>query len=203
MSLRYGCFISYSRHPDELTMALIKQLTEAINIHLSQMFPNGIFVDTEEGRPGDVPDITLGQAICRSACMVVVFCPRYQGRPYCQRELKAMLSLEKLRRDRTNGALQGKSLIFPIVYAGEDDDIPDFIKNTDYIDMRGFRLYSKKISRNRELDEKIRNMVYEMWRRIKILRNSEDALSIDCDTYQLPELTEPQTIHPPFPGRPS
>ncbi|MEO5372975.1 MAG: toll/interleukin-1 receptor domain-containing protein [Alphaproteobacteria bacterium] len=201
MTIQYACFVSYRRLSDLSTKAFIKQLECAIRNHLERLREDGVFIDYNDIRCGDELEEKVAQAICVSSCMVVVYCPAYDNSLYCRRELAAMIELENMRKQVIGDQLPAKRLIFTIVYGGSDSDIPQWIKDTIYIDMRKFSLLSKKIYLDKELDKKIREMVMSIWERHKIIDAASDKFTIDCTTFKLPPLEKAPSRSQPFPGR--
>ncbi len=92
----------------------------------------------------------LAEAICKSACMVLVFSQLYEHKIWCLREFIAMEQIENKRKqmlgyryDRT------RRMIIPIKL-GVVDNLPSKIKGIQYVDFPNFPRKSLNISRKEE-----------------------------------------------------
>lgn len=117
----HACFISY-RHPavaGSREEKLIRHVVKAIADHV-QMYTHEhqVYFDDKRLVPGYQYDERLAEAICRSACMVVVYWPSYLESDYCRKELRAMLEIEEQRRRRLGDALHGCRLFIPVILRG-------------------------------------------------------------------------------------
>ena len=95
MPLVYSCFISY-RH-DYVQIA--EDFQDALENELSLLINLPVYRDEERLQGGDFYNSRLAKALCRSACMVMIYTPRYfdARSTYCAREFRAMELLEEDR----------------------------------------------------------------------------------------------------------
>jgi hypothetical protein len=101
-SFQYGGFVSY-RHgdpddPDDALNSFARQVKEALSSELRTQGKK-IFFDEDHMKGGYILRPTLGQSICQSVCMIVIFVRDYLSpqNPYCAAELRAMLACEAER----------------------------------------------------------------------------------------------------------
>src|SRR6187401_3262453 len=106
----HSCFISY-RHPareGSREAKLIQHVVDAITDHI-EMYTHDhrVYFDKSRLVPGYQYDERLARAICRSACMVIVYWPSYLESEYCKKEIRTMQAIEALRRKRLGSDLDG------------------------------------------------------------------------------------------------
>lgn len=116
MSITNPCFISYP-HP-KVAGSRLATFTEELANELGRLLdgfvPGTVYLDSQRLKPGYNYNVALQQAICESACMVVVYCPEYPQREYCRREFELMERID-LRRRQVLGAAAGKyQFIIPV-----------------------------------------------------------------------------------------
>jgi hypothetical protein len=134
----HSCFISY-RHPASSggrEEKLIRHVFRAIKDHLEvYTHEYAIYFDEHRLVPGYQYDEKLAQAICQSACMVIVYWPSYLESDYCRKELHTMLSIEKERRSLLASELHGCRLFVPIILRGKFEDLPTEVRDgCQYLD---------------------------------------------------------------------
>jgi hypothetical protein len=116
-----ACFVSY-RHPnDKSAKRFVGSFVDALRAQLQLNLPDAkIFFDTDGLRVGDLYNEELALQICRSACLVICYGPRYfdPSHPYCTREYLAMRLLEERRRRYMSEYLGNNGLVFPVVFRG-------------------------------------------------------------------------------------
>jgi len=80
---KYGCFISYCHGQYDLTRRFVEQLVSALQSSLEPYFDSGncVFIDKDRLQPGYKFNEALGEAVCKSICMIVVCCPSIGGTP--------------------------------------------------------------------------------------------------------------------------
>lgn len=120
MPIKYSCFISY-RH-DSVNIA--RDFQDALEEELSLLINLPVYRDEERLHAGEFFNEALASALCQSACMVMIYIPRYFDgvSTYCAREYKAMEGLEtqRIEKLKRNGIDNSNGLIIPIVYRGLD-----------------------------------------------------------------------------------
>ncbi len=208
----HSCFISY-RHPaskgsreEKLIGHVVKAITDHVEIYTHD---HTVYFDDKRLVPGYKYDEKLADAICRSACMVIVYWPAYLESDYCRKEIEAMLDIEKKRRQLLGTELHGCRLFIPIILRGNLDELPEGVrKDCQYLD---YKAQATKPDFNMGDDDKMSEELYRVARYIKDLcdkmKNASDALFGKCQQYIFPALP-PQAsegIQPappqPFPGR--
>lgn len=136
----HACFISY-RHPcevDNREAKIIEHVRKAIADHVQmETHEHKVFFDQQRLVPGYQYDESLAEAICRSACMVIVYWPSYLESDYCKKEIQAMLDIERKRRQLLGDALHGCRLFIPVILRGDYAHLPEAItKDCHYLDYR-------------------------------------------------------------------
>ena len=136
----HSCFISY-RHPaseGSREQKLIGHVVKAITDHV-EMYTHDcpVYFDKNRLVPGYQYDEKLAEAICRSACMVIVYWPAYLESDYCRKEIAAMLDIEEKRHRLLGKELYGCRLFIPIILRGNFDELPDKVRNKcHYLDYK-------------------------------------------------------------------
>src|SRR5690349_21606894 len=84
MAIRYGCFFSYAHGRHELMQRFKTTLADALRCYLEPHFDNEdeLFVDTDQLGGGDDIDRKIARAMCESACMVLIYTPKYEAHAY-------------------------------------------------------------------------------------------------------------------------
>jgi TIR domain len=199
MPLKYSCFISF-RHGDRelptdqnLLETIIRQLKTALSSELEAFTTKQVYVDWERLKGGDFYNEALSQALCESACMVMVYVPTYfdEHKPYCTREYKAMEKLESKRLPLLDAAGQLQhGLIIPIVFRGLKF-LPIEIKNQRaYYDFQSFQLGSREMSRNPNFNSKIRQIAEYIYDRCRELEALPTDPYLECANFNLPDEAE-------------
>ena len=202
----HPCFISYV-HPENawakaaIDMA-VAALRSALEIDFGRDRPP--FIDIDRLNPGDNHARKLAQAICNSACMVILYHPSYCNSAYCQRELAAMRQIEQARRKIVGGKLDAHRLFIPIVLRGRAEDLPHFVhQDCVWLDYSRQLLTSRDISGTRLVRERFFQVVDTIAAICRVLDNHDGLRSIDCGQFLLPaDGLEPAVLPgQPFPGR--
>jgi hypothetical protein len=219
MPFKHACFISYRHHEQsELAERFISDLCRAV---LNELIPlldaslyllrEHLYIDREGLRGAELYNPSLADALCKSACMIVVYTPTYfsPAHLYCTREYLAMEKLEKARLARVSD-LHGhdKGLIIPIILRGETS-LPATIRaHRHYYTFERFSLAGRVLARNRQFEGSIRQIASVIHERMQMLAPLADELTCDCESFTLPTQEEarhwlenviPSTI--PFPLR--
>ena len=209
----HACFISY-RHPAAIGSReekLINQVFKAISDHV-QMYTHEheVFFDRRRLVPGYQYDEQLAEAICRSACMVIVYWPSYLESDYCQKEIRAMLECEQKRREILGDKLHGCRLFIPVILRGNYEDLPEGVtKDCQYLD---YKAQATRPSVNIGDDETTSEELYRIAEYIKLLcdkmKLESDRLFDKCKEYGFPRPSSPAAPKEiraaptqPFPGR--
>jgi hypothetical protein len=209
----HACFISY-RHPCDAgnrEAKIIEQVIKAISDHI-QMYTHEhkVFFDKQRLVPGYQYDERLAEAICRSACMVIVYWPAYLESAYCRKEMEAMLEIERRRRAVLGDALHGCRLFIPFILRGDCDHLPAEIREgCQYLD---YKKQATNPNVNLGDDEDTSERLYNIAEYIKSLcdkmRPNSQKLFENCKQYGFPTASSSETTNTnpaappqPFPGR--
>lgn len=209
----HACFISY-RHPaaaggreEKLINHVVKAITEHVQIYTHE---HEVFFDKNRLTPGYQYDEQLAKAICRSACMVIVYWPSYLESDYCRKEVETMLKIEQKRREILGDQLHGCRLFIPVILRGKYEDLPsDVTKNCQYLD---YKAQATQPNFNIADNETTSEQLYAIADYIKSLcdkmKLQSDCLFDHCDGYSFsqplppsaPSLIQAAPLQP-FPGR--
>ena len=88
-----------------------------------------VYFDKDRLIPGYQYDMHLARAICKSACMVILYWPSYLDSDYCQQEITTMLGIEKKRIQLLGNQLSGYRLFVPIVLRGDYNLLPEPVRS--------------------------------------------------------------------------
>jgi len=192
MSLKYPFFISYAHgncdgYASELISTFMTELTKSVGGEAGAYFENSFWIDRRQLGVGDALNQTLAQAICQSACFIVVFSPVYKRKPYCLAELHAALELEKLRLGRLDKFVpRGKRLVMTIVLRG-----PEHLPQALLEDERIYADFSSYLMGDTSLvahNQKIKEMVATIYDRYEeITRAVGQGIDVcgDCEHFDL------------------
>lgn len=211
MSLQYSCFISYLHPRDEWTLTVTKQVIKAVRNALGFYTKAPLYLDEERLQPSYNHNELLAEAICESACMVVLYYPAYRDSDYCQRELLAMKAIEDRRRKLLGRQLHGKRMFAPILIRGTRQQLPDFVREGCLaLDYSRQALTRQDISDDSEVREQLFGLAEAISETWDLLRREPTLGTLDCKQARMPALLPPaerQAVFAtvagamPFPGR--
>jgi hypothetical protein len=208
----HACFVSY-RHPassggreEKLIQHVVRAVKDHIEVYTRRY---QVYFDKSRLVPGYQYDERLAQAICRSACMFVVYWPSYLESDYCLKEIRTMLEVEKKRRAVLGIGLHGCRLFVPVILRGNLQDLPNELHSgCQYLD---YREQATRPNFNIGDDEAMSAQLYTIAEYVKSLCDKmkavEDRLFADCEGFTFPENNAAaigQSSAPPtqpFPGR--
>lgn len=207
MGFEHGCFISHVSAEEPLMQEFVTELAKALRSELEPLI--GDFVDTtvyldeERLRGGNKFNLALGQALCASACWVMVYVPQYFRRDYCQREFRAMQILEEERLKQPEIELDPREgMIIPIILRGKREQLPDGLSDQVHcLEFSRFSTASSEILRHESFMEQITERAHF----IEKIFGLGNGLSRDCGQFSIPELDRIPSIaasRQGFPGRP-
>lgn len=209
MPFKYSCFISYCHGQYDLVKEFIRQITEALQGSIDSYLDQEVYIDERLG-PGYHYNEELAQAICQSICMIVIYTPKYESHSYCKREYIAMERIEKKRLELLADRSNNMGMIIPIIFRGEETDIPPRIKDRiHFYDFRDFTLATQEIKRNSKYAGEIERIAEIIHRFSKLFRE-RGIDPCECDSFSLPSEKDieleswrekPRNSFPPFPGR--
>jgi hypothetical protein len=125
-----------------------------------------VFIDRERLKPGYRFTETLAQAMCESACWIMVYVPRYRDHPYCRREFLAMLELETRRHALLGAALKpDHGMIIPIILRGDVRDLPSVVRDHRLVDekFREFTTTEARMAANPNFNDSIERIARSIW----------------------------------------
>lgn len=208
-----ACFISY-RHPaakggreEKLIGHVVKAITDHVQMYTHD---HEVYFDDKRLVPGYQYDEKLAEAICRSACMIIVYWPSYLESDYCKKEIEAMLEIEDRRRQLLGADLHGCRLLIPVILRGKFEELPERVtRDCQYLD---YKAQAVKPDFNIGDDDKMSDELYRIAEYIKSLCDKMKGVSDDlfgkCQQYGFPAPPKPQSVDEikpappqPFPGR--
>jgi hypothetical protein len=208
-----ACFISY-RHPaakggreEKVIGHVVKAITDHVQMYTHD---HEVYFDEKRLVPGYKYDEKLAEAICRSACMIIVYWPSYLESAYCKREIEAMLDIEEKRRKVLGAELHGCRLFIPVILRGNFEELPERVtKGCQYLD---YKAQAVSPDFNIGDDDWMSGELYRIAEYIKSLcdkmKKASQPLFGNCLQYGFPAAPAPwsgDAIKPaprqPFPGR--
>lgn len=212
MTFAHSCFISYRHSDRERTRKFIAELVDALDDCTDQTMPIGAFHDKGRLKAGFKFNLAITKALKESVCLIAVLSPEYFQSDYCRREYVGMVEIEAARRKRTGLPPAEKGLVIPILVWGDDDDVPEEVRNhVHYAKMH----YGLTNQRNElkydpnwaEFLEGIAEQIFSHYKDFSQAKMAKTAVDC-CGTFQLPELAQighwdtgaPKSA-PPLPGR--
>jgi hypothetical protein len=186
IGFKYACFISYSHGEQELVKGFIDQFKAALKAYLEPFMDEEVYVDVDRLKAGFKYNEALAQAICQSVCMVVVYSPVYERRPYCGREYEAMERLEAKRLAMLAGKGSSKGLIIPVVLRGFAQ-LPERIQqHRQAIDFSHFTLATPEMSRNPDFVARIEEIAKQIYEHFSAFSAAGDDPCDECMAFSLP-----------------
>ncbi len=188
----YSCFISY-RHPaisGGLEEKLIRHVVTAVKDHIAvYTHKYEVYFDEDRLIPGYEYNENLAKALCRSACMIVVYWPSYLESDYCRKEIETMLDIEETRRRILGRQLHGCRLFVPIIVHGDYEDLPQQMREgCQYLN---YTAQSIRHDFNIGDDQDVSAKLYGIAKYVKSLCDKmsavEDKLFNACDTFAFPQ----------------
>lgn len=209
----YPCFISFRHFGDVLSTEFIHQFLDCLKGYLRPLIDLDPFIDFDRMQPGYRLKPSIADALCKSACMVVIWSPQYfsDEHIWCAMEYKAMTELQNERLKLLPAAERSKNLIIPVIYKGSKYYPQALLDNELYLNFEKFALYETTMIRNKQFAdevEKLANYIYERIRCFKMTAHNpwghceEFSLPSKEDTLQFIEsLNSPHLSTPAFPFR--
>lgn len=190
MTIKNACFISYPHsRQGQSNQNFVKQLVKSLQHSIGYEVVEGIYLDSARLEPGYIWNDALAQAICESACMIVLYTPLYPMSDYCLREFVAMEQIEEERKELLGNKYDRiKRMIIPLVIPGFSP-LPEKITNIQYEDVSSFKLKpidTNKYKKARELIEKISEQILYNLEITKEI-NDHEKLS-ECDKFKVPDI---------------
>jgi len=184
----YPCFISFRHFDDAISEAFINQFVDCLKGYLNPLVGKDPFVDFKRMEPGYSLQPALANALCNSACMVVIWSPQYfnEEHLWCAMEYKAMIELEKKRLSLLPAHEQFKKLIIPVIYKGSKYYPADLEDSTLYLNLEKFSLYETEMIKNKNFATEIERLANYIYDRIRVFNKITPAPWGNCGQFQLP-----------------
>jgi hypothetical protein len=189
MAFKCSCFISYPHNAGKSVDAFVTRLKEELTDRFAQFVPDPIITD-HDFLTGANFNKAIAQTICESACLLVVYMPIYQRKPFCLQEYTAMERLQVERYKALQQDLSAKfGMILPLVYSGEESKIPKWIsQHINYKNISEFTIADPKAVFDQPDFQawlvKIANMVDSLYNAFPA---SPTHPCLTCGTYALPD----------------
>jgi len=189
----------------------MREFRETLEGYIGILVPEGIYMDLDRLKPGYNFSKALATAICRSACMIVVYTPLYQEKPYCIQEFRAMQLLAEQRMPilrKNDLPSKNLSMIIPIVLRGDFQDLPTKIKEIQYFDFSQFYFTTGRLLRSAKYRNMFQDIAKTIYRHCMDSKELERrGFSQDCNSFVFPSEEEavkswgPRTrVRSTFPG---
>jgi hypothetical protein len=188
MTFEWCCFISHRLAKGTLAVGILADFREALANELELQLDEKVYVSEGELKAGDFLDPALEQALCRSACMVLLFTGKYFSKThlYCAREFLAMKKLEESRLMELN-VTGGKEhgLIIPVVLR-DLDHLPKQLRKRMWCDFQEFQQAEEGIAKPKAYFEEIRKLgayIAARCRELSAIPEDDDA----CRSFHFPD----------------
>jgi hypothetical protein len=187
MPFQYACFISYAHDDGDLVTEFIEHLRKKLLDELGAYFDadEKLFIDRDSIDVGDAWEARIAGAMCRSACWMMVYMPKYRRKEYCRREYRAMVELEGGRRTMLKHRLPAdRGMIIPVLLRSVPEDLPPAARK--YQAIGDLRSYKVGHAPNAKIDDtlmKLAKQIYELWQ----LGEEVEELTDRCAVYPLPQ----------------
>ena len=165
----------------------VEQLRKTIDDYTEPFMDEKACYDKARLKPGYAYNEELAEAICHSACMVVVYVPKYERHDYCVREFHAMEMIEQKRKTAVGaGVLGNRRMIIPIILRADlEKGLPGLIKNfIQYCDFTKYTTAKPDFRRNsgyvQKVDE-VAHTIYEIYDRLQ-----QPDPCTECNQFRLP-----------------
>lgn len=141
MAFKCACFISYPHNAGKSVDKFVARLKEELADRCAQFVPDPIVTDHDFETGADF-HARIAKRLCESACLIAVYMPVYQRKPFCIQEYVAM---ERLQAQRYGAVPVDPAdhigMILPIIYTGEESKIPGWIRDRiNYKDISKFTI---------------------------------------------------------------
>lgn len=204
MPLKYACFLSFRGIQREHYKRIVEQIYSGLTDELSYLLElehgQPVYRDEKRLSTGDSIPAETQQALCESACMVLLYTPRYFASVNCALEYKAMEKLEDKRLSLLESHNEKKlRLIIPIVFRGSQD-LPEEIR------LNQKTIFMNDVSTSEVDRPKLVKVAEYIAERYRSLSKVELDLNASYKDFMFPSKEEIKTwlehTHtPPFPGQ--
>jgi hypothetical protein len=193
MAFKHPCFISYPHNAGKSVDTFVTLLKEELANVFARFVPGKIITDHDFLTGADF-NKAIAQAICESACLLVIYMPVYRRKVFCLQEYTAMEGLQVARYEALQQDLSARfGMILPLVYTGEEDKIPGWIsQHINYKNISEFTIAGPEaVFDQRDFKvwlNKIANMVDSLYDAFEELPVHP---CVTCGDYDLPDEQHP------------
>ena len=189
MIIRHSCFLSYA-HGQQAFMGKFKNdLVDALKCYLEPHLDheNELFVDSEQLAGGDDLNQKIAQALYESACMVVIYTPKYEAHAYTRREFAAMQLIES---ERKLWYPLPSHLIIPVIMTRHPAGLPPQIAGPGfYLDFSRYTLASGDLKSNPDFIPDIEKIVQRIVEHYHLVKQWAPP-GHDSSTFALPDVPQ-------------
>lgn len=191
MNFRYGCFLSYAHGSHALMSRFNLDFADTLRAYLEPHFDDEVelFVDTDQLRGGDDIDRKLAGALWHSACMVLVYTPKYESHANTRREFAAMLEVERLRRQW--GQLPCRLVIPVIMRKHPALPLPPQVSQAFYVDFSAYTLAMGDLKSHPEFVPQVERLANRIGWLAHVQKNIVVPPGVECNQFTLPDVTPP------------
>lgn len=196
---QHSCFISY-RHGDpndpyDALNSFAQQVRDALASELRTQLNKPVFFDVERLKGGYFLNASIGESLCQSVCLVVIFVRDYlnEEKPYCAAELQAMLACESTRFGHLgiNPAEAKKGHIITIAYRNPDL-VPDVLKKRIFYDFSKHTVADQALRLNPKYADtfvEIAGLIADLYEE---MQQEEQHLCRNCAHVVIPDFNDTQ-----------
>jgi TIR domain len=201
-TFQFGGFVSY-RHgdpndPDDALNSFAKQVRDALSSELRTQGKK-IFFDEAHMKGGYILNATLGQSICQSVCMIVIFVRDYLSHhnPYCAAELMTMLACEKERFSKLgiDPDKAQKGHIITLAYRNPDL-VPDILKERVFYDFSDHTTADLPLRLNKNHADKFVEISSYIADLYEEMEDHQADLCADCQDKMIPKQSDQAEFQP-------
>jgi TIR domain len=188
MAFDYGCFISYPHDDGLLVERFMDDFTSALKAHLLNLSKDRKYwLDSEQLGVGKRHPSKIARGMCRSACWILIYYPKYRRSDFCKREYRAMRELEALRSQALGRQLPAEhSMIVPVLFRGDKDDLPGGLADSVIFgDFSKYTVSGPRILEHPESEQKIIEIADHVWNVWRTYEDLDDQMR-HCEQYELP-----------------
>jgi hypothetical protein len=192
MAFDYGCFISYPHDDGALVKTFIHDFTVGLKAHLYNLEDGKKYWwDQEQLGVGIRHPQAIASGMCKSACWIMIYYPKYRRSPFCKSEYLAMRELEARRREALGRRLPREfTMILPVLFRGEERDLPGGLSDEMiFEDFSKYTVSGPRILEHPEFEQKMMKISEHVWNVWKTCEDL-DHEPRNCDDYTLPEPTD-------------
>jgi hypothetical protein len=189
MAFKCSCFISYPHNAGKSVDKFVTRLKEELADRLAQYVTDPIRTDHDFQTGADFNQ-AIAHAICESACLLVVYMPVYQRKPFCLQEYTAMERLQVERYKALQKDLSAQfGMILPLIYTGEESKIPKWIsRHINYKNISKFTLADPEaVFDEKDFKEWLVNIASMVDSLYNVFQASPTDPCVTCGTYALPD----------------